>query len=486
MKNYNRNMDIEEAEKQLYFEYLQSFYGKNILDREDLDPSRQSLYEDRRHEFNSNVQLDSENMDIVPGRLLISVTQKCPSHCAHCWVFGSPLATCSLSTNELQAIYNHTLSDRSPGWTLSGGEFFILPHHAEILERFPVQCIYTNGYWGHPAGKCSLYIENFKNALNKNPVIDKSRFYLILSYDRYHREGIGSSFPLATAVARIIHSLYEIMPEISIRISHIEDHLIYNDNRYLVNYYRASTQLKPNYNYIRCSNNKNDFHTIIHELEDMGYECEKTERNDKNFNINTLSFSYSKTNGMKKELFVDIFPATPVCRALFLCKPEETPLLKNPGKNSLADLSFEHTTRRYHYTIGPDGGVGLYEILYAPPVPYRLGNLIHQPWETIEKRILHDPIAMTLRTKGLSPFIRFMETYYQDIFQAISGHIKTIQQFLYLVLLNPGRKLLLNTYLLEEFTATHENGLREKINNCLETKQVMDRDRNILDLYGVN
>jgi hypothetical protein len=456
-----RTLRIGDRERRLYLERLQSLYGKEIAGEQDLIPSQQFVIEQKRHQLNTGFVVGVSCPELSPKRLLISATQKCSFSCSHCWVFASPKATCSLDPKAFKAIFNNMPSDCLPQWTVTGGEFFLLPYWSDVLENFPIQCIYTNAFWGHPAENCKKYISDIGKALEKNPRIERKRFTLILSYDRYHIQGAGCQFPLATAVARIVDHLYESVPDVSVRISYTQD--------------PADEEMVD---------------PVIVELARDGYQISKTDISQKNNNIRTVSFSYSKRKGPTKELFVDMFPATPICRGLFL-HPRRKREALSEETDQLSALDSLNGSRSYHqYAVGPDGGVALYETLYAPPVSFLLGNLIYEPWEQIEKRITCDPIAFTLKREGIGPILRFMKQFEPELLRNLAPDIQTIQQFLYLVFLNPLRRLLLNAFLLDELWGKYifscnKNHTIHQMKALLKTEHCPERERKILDFYGV-
>jgi hypothetical protein len=450
-------MKIEAFEKHQYFKALRSFYGVDIAEEPDLDTVSQKQLEIQRHKFNARFNKQCDNLDFSPKRLLFCVTQKCTSHCSHCWIFSSSSADCSLTLNELSTIHQNTISKNPPTWTLSGGEFFTLNYYQDIIEQFPVQCIYTNAFWGYPLKQCLNTVKNIKRALVKNKTIKKNFFTLIISYDKYHCEGIGKQYPLSQGVVNIIHEFYKNIPQTSIRISQIA-----------------------------TPGNSREYNHITEKLRNMGYTVKKTDRNEANSNISTISFTYKKNNGLRKELFFDLFPISPICRGLLLANPKQTTLKETPAYKLIVSPISGQPHSRHQYTIGPDGGVGLYEILYAPPVPYYLGNLTRESWAKITKKIQKDPIATVLKSEGIYPFIRFMNIYYKELLNSLSYNIETIQQLLYLILLNPIRRLLLNTFLLKMFSIDKQNSCFQKLENILENQNKSEREKEILDLYGIS
>ena len=455
MEPRTRLMEVAEAERAVYLASLRSAYGDEILpDNRDLQASHQRRCEALRHRLNSRVRSEVGESHRAPRRLLVSVTQRCTFACSHCWVFGSPAADCYLSLDELDAIHQHTSAGPSPRWTVSGGEFFTLPHFAEVLKRYPIDCVFTNGFWGYPKDRCRRYIEHIAAALRDNRQLHDGVLTFILSYDTYHVDASGRSLPLAAALANIVAELYEVLPRVALRISHA-----------------------------RNSPEDAGYQDVISALEKEGFAVPQTARLDHNGNIATVSYRYQKQGGTAKELFVDTYPITPVCRALRYNHAID------PSSSAACDTTGSPPRARYQYTLGPDGGVGLYQILYAPPVPYCLGDLVDEPWSAIAERVSRDPIAVTLDEDGIGPIVSFLDRYYPTLMRSLTPGFQMIQPFLYLVLLDPDRRLLLNTYLLRQ---SHELGrlvgmdtdLQSFIHNVLETTDINCRHRGLHDLYS--
>jgi hypothetical protein len=456
-------MRLEESERRKYARKLREVYGERIVDPSDLNPESQGRIEVLRHRLNSRFAPAIQAPDLYPQRILLEATQHCTSRCPHCWVHASPESDCRLNVGDMNAIHQN-LRDPSrpePVWTVSGGEFFAMPDFEAILGKFPIQCVYTNAFWGSQDRTCRHYVEKIKQALCRNQDIDKKRFSIIISFDRFHAEGATERLRLSKAVATSIRMIDEILPEASIRISHAVSH--------------------PE---------EDDPEDVFHELRNHGFRIEKTSRIERNSGVLTFSFAYSKGKTASRELFVDRFPVTPIGRGIFLYEPRP----ENQGGDASEDGTeklFSDDSRPFHqYTIGPDGGVGLYEILYSPPVPFRLGNLIQESWGTVEKRILHDPIAMAVKTGGLAAVIRFMKEYDLELMKRMIPTLRTVQQFLFLVLLDPTRRLLLNLHLLHEMqgeTMTDRPGSeqRETIGRILRHRD-SDQRREVFSLYGAD
>jgi len=456
MRLSSEMMEIENDEKKQFLNKLHHFYGTDIAILDDLNPSTQKYFEELRHLLNSFFELKINKPDVYPKRILLSATQKCTYKCPHCWIFSYPATNCSLSMNHLNSIHKHITKSESsiPTWTLTGGELFILPYFDSIIERYPVQCVYTNAFWGHPLEKCHAYIDRLKKALFQNPLIDLEKFTIIISFDQYHREGCNRNFPLATSVATIIHFLYENLPGISVRISHTSN-----------------------------ENDKLGYIPVIKELEGLGYCLNPTERNTLNTNIHTKSYIYSKGDSIKKELSIDTFPPTPICRGLINYEPEQ-----KRKKTPRFQFDQYSSSRSFHqYTVGSDGCLGLYEILHAPPVPFTLGDLTKQPWANIEQNILNDPIAISLKFFGIDPIVSCMKKYYPELFHAIHKDIQTVQQFLYLVLLNPFRRLFINLFLYSYLKNRNvfysvNNSIDKQIDSIYRENMHLSREK-ILNLY---
>jgi hypothetical protein len=456
-------MVLEESESRRYAAKLREIYGEKIADPRDLNSEFQCLVETKRHRLNARFDPLFRKPDLYPKRILVSATQFCTSQCPHCWVYASPESDCGLNFDDLNTIHRNLENPErpTPAWSVSGGEFFALRDFQEILGRFPIQCVYTNAFWGKTDRSCRIFTEKIAKALRANPGIDIKRFSVILSYDRFRLTGRDGRFPQAAAIARIIRMLDEALPEISIRISHAVD-----------------------------LREEDDLESILQELRKRGYRTEKTTHEEKNSDIRTESFACSKGDNGRRELFVDHFPVTPIGRGLFLAGTRE----KRPPETKNGDPLEKMTSGESHpfhqYTIGPDGGVGLYEVLYSPPVPHRLGNLLHESWDRVENRILHDPIAMTLRIRGLEPVVRLMKKYDSESLQRMLPHLRTIQQFLFLVLLNATRRLFLNAHLLREMKEENLVGCRDpecwdQVKNRIGNSD-SDRRTEMTSLYGVD
>lgn len=455
MEHRTQLMEVNAAERAGYLFSLRSAYGDEILANNlGLQASHQRSCEALRHSLNSRLRSEVAEIDRDPRRLLVSATQRCTFACSHCWVFGSPATGCFLSLDELDAIYRHTSADHSPRWTVSGGEFFTLPHFAEVLKRYPIDCVFTNGFWGYPEDRCRRYVERIAAALRDNRYLREGVLTFILSYDTYHVDAGGRSLPLAAAIASIIAEFYETLPCTNLRISHA-----------------------------RSGPEDAGYRDVIRTLETKGFSVSPTARLDHNGNIASVSYRYQKQGGLTKELFVDTYPITRVCRALL-----HQPVLA-PGSSAAYDAAGNSPRARYQYAVGPDGGVGLYQILYAPPVPYRLGDLVHEPWSVITERVNKDPVAVTLDKDGTGPIVSFLNRYYPTLMRSLTPGLQTTQQFLYLVLLDPDRRLLLNAYLLRE---SHNLGrlvymdtdLQGLVHNVLETTDTASRHRSLRELYA--
>ena len=105
---------------------------------------------------------------------------------------------------------------------------------------------------------------------------------------------------------------------------------------------------------------------------------------------------------------------------------------------------------RHQYVIGPDAGLGIYTILYAPPVPYCAGNLADMPWREIEKRLRCDPIATALQALGLPAIWAYMDACIDTgLRECLLKNTRSIQQFMYLLVLEPERRMQMNLFLAE-------------------------------------
>jgi len=133
----------------------------------------------------------------------------------------------------------------------------------------------------------------------------------------------------------------------------------------------------------------------------------------------------------------------------------------------------------------------LYDVLYAPPFPFTFGSMVKESWSCIEQRLYRDPIALTLKTAGHAPIMRFMDSYFQDLSQALRSRLQTLQQMLYLILLDPMRRLLLNTYLAAAMTEqgvymTVEKKAGQELAAVLACNTARDREHALNRLYGLS
>jgi hypothetical protein len=437
-------MMLGDAERMGYFSALRRVFGDGILaDETGLDASRQRATEEFRQRMNRGFVPASGTSGREPKRLLVTVTQRCTFHCSHCWLFASPEAELSLSLDELDAIDRNTSIDNSPSWTVSGGEFFTLPHFAEVLRRYPIDCVYTNGFWGFPAARCSEYIDRIAEAVAGNTRRGDRPLTLILSYDSFHAAAAGTHLPLATAIAGIVAECYRRLPAVAIRISHAQRES--GDTRYL---------------------------DVVRALESGGFSVAHAEAQERNGRITVLAYRYWADGGAVKQMFVDTYPVTAICRALLDdCTAGTWPEAPGPGWQ-------EQPRARHQYTVGPEGGLGLYEVLYAPPVPYLLADVVHERWSVIEERIIRDPIAVTLQSDGAGPVMSFLDRFYPALARALAARCPSVQAFLHLAMLDPERRLLLNSYLADRL-------LRQDRLRCVDPGLASRLSRDIDALYGV-
>jgi hypothetical protein len=397
-------MKINPCEQSAYFHSLRKTYGEEVVtDEAFMTTAVQQEFEQQRHAINAQLNPKSNISNIKPGQLLFMPLQKCTFKCQHCWVFGSPDSDCALNEEQLHRIKQNL--GHIPQMTVSGGEFFLHSSFRKILSAFPVQCIYSNGFWGYPNSKCRSYLQDIKAAIDINPNINPNKLTMILSYDNYHTENF--QFSSEKALSGIISVAYELFSEMNLRISQLNDD-------------PGTPHITP----------------IIEELKALGFVVLQEEKISSNGNIKTISYQYRKNGLPVKKLFADIFPLTRIGRAVF------------QESNSSTEKWWEDIPlSRHQFTIGPDGGVGLYEILYAPPVPYRVGNLIEAPWEQIVETIRRDPIATTLQVSGLSFIWEYLHIHNKKLELRLKQNTQSIQQFMYLLLIDPERRLLLNRFL---------------------------------------
>jgi hypothetical protein len=399
-------MKIDPCEQSVYFHHLREIYGEEVVtDEAFMETAVQQEFEQQRHDMNAQLDITSRVSNVKPDWLLFMPLQKCTFKCRHCWVFGSPASNCILNEEHLHRIRQNL--GHIPQMTVSGGEFFLHSSFREILSAFPVQCIYSNGSWGYPDSKRRSYLQDIKAAVDINPEINAKRLTMILSYDNYHTENFLSS--AEEALSGIISAAYELFPEMNFRISQSNDD-------------PGTSHITP----------------IIEVLKASGFVVSQEEKVLSNGNIKTISYQYRKNGLPVKTLSADIFPLTRIGRAIFR------------ESNSSSGKWWENRPlSRHRFTIGPDGGVGLYEILYAPPVPYRAGNLIEASWDQIAEAIRRDPIAIALQVSGLSFIWEYLDTHHKKLELRLKQNTQSIQQFMYLLLIDPQRRLLLNRFLTE-------------------------------------
>ncbi|MDR2621320.1 MAG: hypothetical protein LBC48_01915 [Dysgonamonadaceae bacterium] len=399
-------MKINPCEQSAYFHNLREIYGEEVVtDEAFMKTAVQQEFERQRHDINAQLNPKSRISNLKPDRFLFMPLQKCTFKCQHCWIFGSPDSDCVLNEEQFHRIKKNL--GHIPQMTVSGGEFFLHSLFREILSDFPVQCIYSNGFWGYPNSKCRSYLQDIKAAVDINPEINPKRLTMILSYDNYHTENFRSS--AEEALSGIISTAYELFPEMNLRISQLNDD-------------PGTSHIMP----------------VIEKLKALGFEVLQEEKVPSNGNIKTISYQYRKSGLPVKTLFADIFPLTRIGRAVFR---ESNPSPEKWWENM--PLS------RHQFIIGPDGGIGLYKILYAPPVPYRAGNLIETTWNQIIETVRRDPIAIALQMSGLSFIWEYLNTYNKKLALRLKQNTQSIQQFMYLLLIDPERRLLLNRFLTE-------------------------------------
>jgi hypothetical protein len=217
-------------------------------------------------------------------------------------------------------------------------------------------------------------------------------------------------------------------------------------------------------------------------MKERGFRISAAKRLEKNANIANILYEYQKEGNKIKELWVDTYPISRVCRAVMLA-PSET--LNLDGQNMLQSSP----KARYEYAVGPDGGVGAYQILYAPPVPYWVGDLVQEPWQVIAERAAIDPIAVSLNRAGTIGIVQFMKEYHPNLLHTIKESLPMTQPFLYHVLLDPARRMHLNAYLLlelieEGYLCCTNTETLEKVRNLVHAKSKEERWQWIEHIYG--
>jgi hypothetical protein len=448
--------EVGAAERPAYLAGLRERYGEGLATAAALEAAHQRRWEHARHRLLERWRFPAP-VDAAVGRLLVSLTQRCTFRCPHCWAFADPAARATLGLTELDAIHRNT-GQAGATWTLSGGEPFALPHLAEALRRYPIDCVYTNGAWGLPDGVRRVRLRELAHALSENPHPAARSVTFIISFDSFHEAGSPPGFPLATAVARAVAGLLQDVPGARVRLSHA--HRQMGDVGY---------------------------EQVFAQLEAAGHRVVRTDHRECNGDIETVHWRVGREGQPPQEVPVDSYPAAPVCRAI-VTGTGTRPRLAEPERPRTPAASAR--LARHRFTLGADGGIGLYQILHAPPVPYWLGDPVKEPWDTIAARAARDPLAIALREQGAGPILEALSRFDAELGHALSSSALGVQELMYLILLDPERRLLLTMDLLRGLVRSGrarclELGTQDRVDAALDAPAGVARQealRRLLDL----
>jgi len=451
--------EVIEAERFAYEAGLRRVYGETIVTGTlALEAAHQRRCEQLRHALASRFRWPAIESE-PPGRLLVQITQRCTLTCPHCWAFARPDTRCSLTLSDLEAIHLNTASSGTT-WSVSGGEPFVLSYFPEVLRRFPIDCVFTNASWGHPAAECEARLHATARALRENPHVPSKGVTFILSFDVFHLQGCRAGLPLADAVARVAAGLWESVPGARVRISHA-----------------------------RRSPGDVAYEQVFRELGAAGFRVDQVEPVERNGDIAISYWRVGRPGQAPHALAVDCYPVASVCRAVVSADGEPPVVYSQAGGAGEANQAARRP--RHRFTIGADGGVGLYQILHSPPGPYWVGNAITEAWPIIAARTSRDPIAVTLREQGPGALLDTLCRHFGELSARLSQTTQGVQEHLYLALLDPERRLLLNTELLRGLlgrgrVACLDPTLPAQMDKVLDAQGAESRLAALRQLYGLN
>lgn len=422
-------MDIEDFEKINYLKELKEKFGQDIVKNiDDLDPWLQAETEIMRHNINEMFLPGDKGIKTkhwAPGNILLIATQKCSARCEHCLIFSSPKTKVFLPKEKIAGVFAGKYGEGIENLSLSGGEIFMHQDFQEIISNYSVQSIVTNAFWAKNKDVCRKKILEFKDALYSNDKIDKSEFYFGISVDRIHMKDNSISL---NSIANVIEVLYEEMPEIKIDLMKVS--------------------LKQEGTLI----------DLFNVLAERGYEIitdDKQDNMEESAGKKTI-FSIKKVNtaDTARPLYIDSFPLVPVGRASLLnpdefnykSREEMLDLLNNKSLKSV----YVDNKEQYQYVVGPDGSVSMHNIYLIPPAPVNAGNFNYESWDKIIGRIAKDPIAIYSRMNKMDTMFEAMASYYPDFADELKDKAVATQQLVYMILLNPERRMFLNMLLLKD------------------------------------
>jgi hypothetical protein len=134
------------------------------------------------------------------SQLHLLLTYQCPFECEHCFVWGSPFQTGTMTIAQIRELFRQAEQVERVGYvSIEGGEPFLyyataLEALREAKDRGWLVELLTNAYWATSPEDAPLYLQPFADlGLNK----------LVVSDDAYHGSEDGDSPPkVAMEVAR--------------------------------------------------------------------------------------------------------------------------------------------------------------------------------------------------------------------------------------------------------------------------------------------
>lgn len=440
--NVGARMDIDGIEKLQYMQDLKAKYSEDLfMNLDDFDPWLQAESEYIRHDINS-LFLPAENgiqpEHWAPDNILLIATQQCSAKCEHCLIFSSPRTKVYLNQNGMDNVFGGKYGNAIEDFSLSGGEIFMHPEFYDIMSKYPVHSIVTNAYWAKSKETCRKKILEFKEAIYANDKIDKSSFYFGFSLDRMHMQDKSVSLE---AIANVVETLYYEVPEVKIDL------------------------MKVN---LKGEENVKKLFDI---LEERGFDViVKDASVITDIDVVGKDIFVIQEKGKPetaREVYIDSFPLVPVGRAALLDDNEfnykdKDNLLRMLDKNSLKS-QYLNTEDKYQYVVGPDGSVSIQNIYLVPPAPVNIGNFNDESWDKIINRVASDPVAIYSRINKLDVMFNALAKRYPDFADSLKAKAVAPQQLLYMMLLNPERRMFLNLVLLKD--ALENNILKIDLDN---------------------
>jgi hypothetical protein len=413
-------MIISQSEIQEYYHALKNVYGNDvIIDNFDLSSDFQEVVEKRRYLLNSTFQIGKNGLEIKkwePGHILLLGTQYCTMKCQHCILFCSPETKLELPINVFDSIFSDAMINKIKGVSLSGGEIFLHKDIFHIVKSYPVKSIVTNGVWTTDTESLNCFLTKFKISLKENPFFKHGEFYFTISLDKNHLNNEGIAL---CNISYIITWIYDNLKDVKLCLERVQ---IENDE----SLNKLFDLLKSRGLIIQTSNYR------------------------KTVNINSYisSFSIKKQGHQERAIYVDNFPNIPLGRSLLYKAYSMNESKKEVDRCKISTLTLKSQyvdlDSNFQYVIGPDGNITIHNVYLIPPNPYIVGNFIHENWDTILNRVSRDPIAIMIRNEKVDKIINLIEDDYTDFYTNIASNSDSIQQLLYLLLLNPERRIYIN------------------------------------------